>query len=93
MLDDLKTTIRDGLREMRDRGDELARAGRLRMDIFQTERRLKADFAALGETVFKLVSSGQALDADDPLVAEQIARVKYYQGELTRLRAELERVL
>ena len=30
-----------GMREFRNMGDELARQGRLRMDIFQTERRLR----------------------------------------------------
>lgn len=77
---------------MRDRGDELARSGRLRMDIFQMERRLKSDYAALGETVCKLAASGQSLSYNDPLIAEHIARVKYYQEELTRLRTELDSV-
>lgn len=93
MIDELKTTIRDGLKEMRDRGDELARAGRLRMDIFQTERRLKADYATLGQSVYKLVAEQQSLDPQSPLFAEQLERVRYYEAELLRLRDELNRVL
>ncbi|MBI5058813.1 hypothetical protein HZB60_03395 [candidate division KSB1 bacterium] len=92
MLEDLKTTVREGLREMRDRADDLARQGRLRMDMFQAERRLKAAQASLGEAVFGYLIEGAAVSLVDPRIEELVARVRYYQDELNRLTEELKRV-
>ena len=91
MLEDLKTTVREGLREMRDRADELARQGRLRMDMFQAERRLKAAQASLGEAVYTYLNDGAAVTLDDQRIEELVARVRYYQDELNRLTEELKR--
>lgn len=84
VLDDLKQTFR----EIRDIGDDLARQGRLRMDVFQTERRLKAAYTALGEASFDLLSQAQPVPVDDAAIRDMVTRIRYYHDELSRLRKE-----
>lgn len=84
LLDDLKQTFR----EIRDVGDDLARQGRLRMDIFQTERRLKSACAALGQASFDILQQGQSVPVDDAAIHDMVGRVQYYHDELIRLRKE-----
>jgi hypothetical protein len=87
MLEDIKTT----LREMRDRADDLARQGRLRMDMFQAERRLKVAEASLGEAVYGYLNEGATVALSDPRIEELHSRVRYYQDEVDRLNEELKR--
>ncbi|RPH95923.1 hypothetical protein EHM69_02795 [candidate division KSB1 bacterium] len=89
--DDIRETVRDGAREIRNLGDDLARQGRLRMDIFQTERRLKSAHGALGELVYKLLSEGKPIDPAETAVAELTARIRYYSDELSRLQQDLQK--
>jgi hypothetical protein len=88
---DLRETVRHGIRELRDVGDDLAQQGRVRMDMFQTERRLKEAYRDLGEAAYQLLGEQQSLAADDPQVNELTARIRYYSEELERLRSEQRR--
>lgn len=88
LWEDLRDTVREGVRGLRDAGDELARQARLRMDIFQTERRLRAVYGKLGEVVFQRLSENQPVTADDVAISELTARIGYYSDELGRLRRE-----
>jgi hypothetical protein len=90
LWDDIRETVRDGARELRNLGDELARQGRLRMDIFQTERRLRSAYGALGELTYKSLSENRAIAPEDATVSELTARIKYYSDELTRLKQDLQ---
>lgn len=91
LWDDIRETVREGAREIRNLGDELARQGRLRMDIFQTERRLKSAYGALGELAYKSLSENRAIAPEDAAIAELTARIKYYSDELERLKQDLQK--
>ncbi|MFZ5432624.1 MAG: hypothetical protein ACOZB3_02510 [Calditrichota bacterium] len=86
--EDIRDTVRDGVHEIRTAGDDLARQARLRMDIFQTERRLKSVYGALGEAAFRLLNEKQQVSTDDSAISELSARITYYSDELGRLRSE-----
>ena len=90
LWDDIRETVRDGARELRNLGDELARQGRLRMDIFQTERRLKTAQSTLGELAYKSLSENRAITPEDATISELTARIKYYSDELIRLKEDLQ---
>jgi hypothetical protein len=89
--EDFRDTVKGGVRELRNVGDELARQGRLRMDIYQTERRLKSVCEDLGTAVHACIAEDRQVTADDPAIAELNQRVTYYTGELKRLNAELQK--
>jgi len=91
LWDDLRDTVRGGVRDFRNMGDELARQGRLRMDIFQTERRLRSAFEALGEATYTRLHAKLDVDSADPTLSELAGRIHYYSDELTRLRDEQQR--
>jgi uncharacterized small protein (DUF1192 family) len=91
LWEDIRETVREGTRELRDLGDELARQGRLRMDIFQTERRLKSAYGSLGELSYKMLSENRAVVPEETAVTELAARIKYYADELARLKEDLQR--
>ncbi len=91
LWDDLRDTVRGGMRDFRNMGDELSRQGRLRMDIFQTERRLRCAFEALGEAAYLRLHQQLDVDTKDPTLNELAGRVDYYSGELFRLREEQKR--
>jgi hypothetical protein len=86
LWDDLRDTVRGGMRDFRNMGDELSRQGRLRMDIFQTERRLRCAFEALGEATYSRLNQKLELNTEDPTLTELTGRIQYYADELTRLR-------
>ena len=90
LWEDIRETVREGTRELRNLGDELARQGRLRMDIFQTERRLKSAIGALGELSYKMLSENRAVAPEETTVSELTARIKYYSDELARLKHDLQ---
>lgn len=86
LWDDLRDTVRGGMREFRNMGDELARQGRLRMDIFQTERRLRCAYEALGEAAYTRLNQQLHVNTEDPMLNELTGRIDYYSAELLRLR-------
>lgn len=88
--DNVRETVTGGLREMRARGEVLARQGRLHMDIFQEERRLKEVYTALGETVCDLIKTNQEVSDKNPRIKELNERALYYQNEIERLKSELK---
>lgn len=90
MWEDVRKTVRGGIREIRHVGDELARQGRLRMDICQTERRLKSACEELGRAAHAHLAENRPLSAEDPAISELTVRIGYYQGELKRLHDELQ---
>jgi hypothetical protein len=89
--DNLRDTVSGGLREMRTRGEELARQGRLHMDLFQEERRLKEVMCAIGETTYGLLKAGQDVSDKNARIKELTDRARYYEGEIERLRSEIRR--
>lgn len=88
LWDDVRETVIAGLKDWKDKGDELARQGRIRMDEMQTERRLHSAQEALGQKCHELLSNDEAIRPDHPVIAQLCQRVRYYQDELTRLRSE-----
>jgi hypothetical protein len=86
---DVRETVRGGIREIRNVGDELAKQGRVHVDIFQTERRLKNSYCALGEAIYRMLNEQQAVAENDPQISELSARIRYYADELGRLKSEL----
>lgn len=99
-METLSTTSRENLnlphgmhtavRDARSVGSDLTRQGRLRMDAFQTERRLKSAYSSLGEAVFNDLSALRSVNLNDGRVIELIAHIRYYHDELARLRAEMK---
>ena len=85
---DIRETVRHGVRELRNAGDELARQGRLRMDIFQTERRLRNAFESLGKTCYKDLAEKRPATGENNAIAEVCSRIRYYTDELARLKEE-----
>ena len=88
LWEDVRETVLAGLKDWKDRGDEMARQGRIRMDELQTERRLRSAHEALGEKCHEMLARGEAVNAEHPVVSQLCQRVRYYQDELTRLRSE-----
>jgi hypothetical protein len=85
----MRVPARAGQKEARAIGEDLTRQGRIRMDCFQVERRLKSAYASLGEIVCQDLGELRAVNVHDGRIIELIAHIRYYQDELTRLRAEL----
>jgi len=86
--EDIRDTVRDGVNEIRTVGDDLAKQARLRMDIFQTERRLKTVYGALGEAAYRILSENRPVSHEDTAISELTVRIVYYSDELGRLRKE-----
>jgi hypothetical protein len=88
LWEDVRETVIAGLKDWKDKGDELARQGRIRMDEYQTERRLKSAQEALGEKCYEFLSRGENIPSDNPVINQLMQRVRYYQDELERLQQE-----
>ncbi|HEY3294116.1 MAG TPA: hypothetical protein VGL38_01620 [bacterium] len=90
LWEDFRETIRGGMRDLRTVGDELARQGRLRMDIYQIERRLKTAYEDLGRATHVRFTQEMTLSTQDTTLTELNVRVVYYERELERLHDELQ---
>lgn len=88
LWDDVRETVIAGLKDWRDKGDELARQGRIRMDEVQTERRLRAAHEALGAKCCEMFAHNETVTPEHPVISQLLGRVRYYQDDLTRLRTE-----
>jgi len=80
-----------GLRDLRDRGDEFARQGRLRMDLVQAQRRLRKAYETLGEASFEMLKKEQSIEPKDSRFRELCERVHYYTDEIRRLQEDLRK--
>jgi hypothetical protein len=89
MLTGLRDPVRAGQREARAIGEDLTRQGRLRMDCCQVERRLRNAYASLGEIVCQDLGELRTVNVNDGRVIELMAHIRYYQDELSRLRADM----
>jgi hypothetical protein len=85
----LRNPAQVGQREARAIGEDLTRQGRLRMDCYQVERRLKNAYASLGEIVCQDLCELRTVNVNDGRIIELIAHIRYYQDELSRLRADM----
>lgn len=88
LWEDVRETVIAGLKDWKDKGDELARHGRIRMDEFQSERRLRSAYEALGEKCHELLARGESVTPEHPVINQLTQRVRYYQDELARLHSE-----
>ncbi len=88
LWDEVRETVVAGLKDWKEKGDEVARYSRIRMDEFQSERRLRAAHKALGEKCHELLSRGETITTDHPVINQFHQRVHYYQDELARLHSE-----
>ncbi|MBK8127503.1 MAG: hypothetical protein IPK53_00805 [bacterium] len=86
LWDEVRETVLGGLGDLRERGEELARQGRIRMDEAQTERRLRTAQEALGAKCHEFLARGESVSPEHPVIAQLCQRVRYYQDDLTRLR-------
>lgn len=85
----VRGSLVNGIRDLRDRGDDLARQGRLRMDLVQAQRRLRKAYEALGEASFNSLCKEQSIEPKDSRYVELCERVRYYTDEVNRLQQEL----
>jgi len=88
---DVRDTVREGVRELRNIGDELARQGRLRMDIYQAERRLKTAHEELGKVVHVRFTASHSVTSEDATISELRVQIVYYEAELKRLHDDLHK--
>lgn len=86
LWDEVRETVMTGLQDWRERGEELARQGRIRMDEAQTERRLHAAQEALGTKCHEFLARGESVSPEHPVIAQLCQRVRYYQDDLARLK-------
>lgn len=89
--ENLRETFRSGLHEVRVKGDEYARQARLRVEIFQAERRLNRAYQTLGEAVAEGLDHEHDVSYTDPDVKDAYDHVRYCRDELKRLQEELKR--
>jgi hypothetical protein len=92
LWEDFRDTMRGGMRDLRNMGDVLARQGRLRMDIYQEERRLKSACEELGKITHECLLNGRPVSAGDAAISELHSRISYYEAELKRLHEEMQRL-
>ena len=91
LWEDVRDTIHSGVHGLKNVGDEIARQGRLRMDIFQTERRLKSAREELGGVVYQRFTDKLAVSRDEPSLTELSERIGFYMDELKRLNDDLRK--
>ena len=89
LLAGLRNPARAGQREACAIGEDLTRQGRLRMDCYQVERRLKSAYASLGEIVCQDLCELRTVNMNDGRIIELMAHIRYYQDELSRLQADM----
>jgi hypothetical protein len=85
----LRDAAKGLVRDARSIGSELTKPARLRMDAYQTERRLKNAYSMLGEVVYQELSALRNVDLNDGRLIELIAHIRYYHDELARLHTEI----
>jgi len=90
LWEEFRDTVRGGVRDLKNIGDELARQGRLRMDIHQTDRRLKSAYEELGRVTYTRFGEARPVSTEDPMIAELNVRIGYYLGEMHRLQDEIQ---
>jgi hypothetical protein len=88
--ENVRESLVSGIRDLRDRGDDLARLGRLRMDLIQAQRRLRNAYEALGEAAHGSLKKELSVEAADPRFIELCERVNYYMDEVARLQKDLK---
>ncbi|MFH1011940.1 MAG: hypothetical protein V1784_11990 [bacterium] len=85
----VKETVREGMKEVQEKGESLAHQGRLRLDIFSAQRRLDRLLESLGRVYTNRVQEGQSISPDDPEMSALLQQVRDTEKELARLREEL----
>jgi len=88
--ENVRESLISGISDLRDRGDDLARLGRLRMDLIQAQRRLRNAYEAIGEAAHDCLKKELPVESKDPRFTELCERVNYYSDEVARLQKELK---
>jgi hypothetical protein len=88
--ENVRESLVSGVRDLRDRGDDLARLGRLRMDLIQAQRRLRNAYESLGEAAHDCLKKELSVECSDPRFMELCERVNYYTDEIARLQRDLK---
>ena len=85
----VKDTVRGGVKEVQEKGEALARQGRLRLDIFGVQRRLDRQLESLGRIYANRVQQGQSVSPDDLEMSTALAEIQKTEMELAGLREDL----
>jgi hypothetical protein len=88
--ENVRESLVSGIRDLRDRGDDLARLGRLRMDLIQAQRRLRNAYEVLGEAAHSNLKQALSVESTDPRFTALCERVNYYTDEVARLQKDLK---
>ena len=83
--------MRGGAKEVQEKGEALARQGRLRLDIFNLQRRLDRQLESLGRIYVNRVQEGQSVSPDDPKMSPHLDRIQEIEKELAAFREDLHR--
>jgi ubiquinone biosynthesis protein UbiJ len=85
----VRDTVREGVKEMQEKGESLAHQGRLRLDIFGAQRRLDHLLESLGRIYANRVQEGQSVSPSDAEMSAILVEIRKMETELSTLREEL----
>jgi ubiquinone biosynthesis protein UbiJ len=85
----VKDTVRGSMKEVQERGEALAHQGRLRLDIFNVQRRHDRLLESLGRVYANRVQEGRSVLPDDAEMSAALAEIQKTESELAELREEL----
>ncbi len=85
----VKDTVRGSMKEVQERGEALAHQGRLRLDIFNMQRRHDRLLESLGRVYANRVQEGRSVLPDDAEMSAMLAEIQKTESELAELREEL----
>jgi ubiquinone biosynthesis protein UbiJ len=85
----VKDTVRESVKEVQEKGESLAHQGRLRLDIFNAQRRLDRLLESLGRIYANHVQEGRSISPNDPEMSTLLEQTRDTEKELAQLREEL----
>lgn len=87
----VRDTVREGMKDVQEKGESLAHQGRLRLDIFAAQRRLDHLLESLGRIYANRVQEGQSVSPNDAEMSAILVEIRKTETELATLREELRR--
>jgi ubiquinone biosynthesis protein UbiJ len=85
----VRDTVRESVKEVQERGESLAHQGRLRLDIFSTQRRLDRLLEFLGRIYANHVREDRSISPNDPEMSALLEQIRTTEKELAQLQEEL----
>jgi len=91
-VDDISEVAKEVAGLLAEQTDDISREGRLKLEIFNLQRRIRRRETRLGRRVFNLWSSdSKAIPGKDDEAMDQLNAMKELQGEVDSRRRELQK--